>query len=212
MKLISVYHRHVQNLGCGSDRHLESRYVSYWNQTLLNEYNIWGVDKTDPCGPEIDHPTWSRSYTVVVPLYDMSCALIFLTGPYGIDFMADIDISPSTMCPIFGVWIGPTLGSRNGPSAIGRSYLVVVPSYDMSFALIILTGLYWWDSMTDIDINPSSMGPIFGVWIGPTLGVPKWNIHHWAAAIFSSAVVWYVMCVDFLNGILWVRFHGRMWY
>ena len=37
--------------------------------------------------------------------------------------------------------------------------------------------------MTDIDINPSSMGPIFGVWIGPTIGVPEWTIHHWAIAI-----------------------------
>ena len=38
--------------------------------------------------------------------------------------------------------------------------------------------------MVDIDINPSSMGPIFGVWIGPTLGVPKWTIRHLAAAIW----------------------------
>ena len=28
----------------------------------------------------------------------------------------------------------------------------------------------------------------------------------------SSAVVWYVMCTDFLNGILWVKLHGRYWY
>ena len=38
--------------------------------------------------------------------------------------------------------------------------------------------------MAGIDIKPSSMGPIFVVWIGPTLGVPKWNIRHWAAAFF----------------------------
>ena len=67
---------------------------------------------------------------------------------------------------------------------LGRSYLVEVPSYDMSCALSLLTGLYGWDSMVDIDINPSLMGPIFGVWIGPTLGVPKWTIRHWAAAIW----------------------------
>ena len=36
---------------------------------------------------------------------------------------------------------------------LGRSYLVVVPSYDMPCALILLTGLYG----CDIDINPSSM-------------------------------------------------------
>ena len=56
---------------------------------------------------------------------------------------------------------------------LGRSYLVVMPSYDVSFALILLTELYGLYFMADIDINPSSMGPIFGVWIRPTLGVPK---------------------------------------
>ena len=67
---------------------------------------------------------------------------------------------------------------------LGRSYLVVVTSYDMLGALIILTEFSGWDSMASIDINPSSMGAIFGVWIGPTLWVPKWTIHHWAAAIW----------------------------
>ena len=67
---------------------------------------------------------------------------------------------------------------------LGRSYLVVVPSYDVSCALIILTEVYGLDFMADIDINPSSMGPIFGVWIGPTFGVPKWTIRHWAIAIW----------------------------
>ena len=85
---------------------------------------MWGVDRTDPWGPEMDHPP------------------------------------------------------------LGRSYLVVVLSYDMSGALILLTGLNVWDSMAGIDINPSSMGPIFGVWIGPTVGVPKWTIRHWDAAIW----------------------------
>ena len=66
---------------------------------------------------------------------------------------------------------------------LGRSYLVVVPSYDMSCALIILTGLHGLDFMADIDIYPSSMGPIFWVWIGRTIWVPKWTIRHWAAAI-----------------------------
>ena len=96
----------------------------YWYQSFIDGSNIWSVDRIDPWGPEMDHPP------------------------------------------------------------LGRSYLVVVPSYDMSCALILLTGLYGWDSMVDIDINPSSMGPIFGVWIGPTLGVPKWTIRHWAAAIW----------------------------
>ena len=104
------------------------------------------------------------------------------------------------------------LGSRNGPPALGRSYLVVVPSYDMSCALILLTGLYWWDSMVGIDINPSSMGPIFGVWIWPTLGVAKWASRIGPQLFGSSAVVWYVMCLDSLNWALLVRFHGRYWY
>ena len=66
----------------------------------------------------------------------------------------------------------------------GRSYLVVVPSYDMSCALILLTTPYGLNSMVDIDINPSSMGPIFGVWIGAIPGVPKGTIRHWAATIW----------------------------
>ena len=193
----------------------------------------------------MDHPLLSRSFLVVVPLYDMSRVLILLNGLFGWYSMVDIDINPSSMGPIFGVWIGPPLGSRNGSSAIGPqlfgssavewyvlcidflnwnlweefhgwswyqsfidgsnmwgvdrtdpwgpemdhptlggSYLVVVPSYDMSCAFIILTGLYGWYCMVVIDINPSSMRTIFGVWIGPTLGVPKWTIRHWAAAIW----------------------------
>ena len=155
--LISILHRWVQYLGCVSDRPLGSRngpsaigpqlfgssavvwYVMcpdslnwtlwmrfhgrYWYQSFIEWSNIWGEDSTDPCGPEMDPPPLGRSYFVVVPLYDMSCALILLTGLYG------------------------------------------------------------WDFMVDIDINPSSMVPIFRVWIGPTLGVPKWTIRHWAAAI-----------------------------
>ena len=155
--LISILHRWVQYLGCGYDRPLGSRngpsavgpqqfgsnafvwYVMcldslnwaqwvrfldrYWYQFFIDGSNIRGVDRTDPWGSEMDHPP------------------------------------------------------------LGRSYLVVEPSYDMSYALIFLTGFYRWDFMVDIDINPSSVGPIFDVWIGPTLGVPKWTIRHWAAAI-----------------------------
>ena len=46
----------------------------------------------------MDQPPLAHSYLVVVPSYDMSCALIFLTGLYGLDFMADIDIDPSSKC------------------------------------------------------------------------------------------------------------------
>ena len=167
----------------------------------------------------MDHPPLGRSYLAVVPSYDMSCALILLTGFNGWDSMIDIDINPQlfgssaivwyVMCLYFlnwALWVrfhdrywyqsfidgsniwGVNRTSPWGPEMdhplLGRSYLVEVPSYDMSCALILLTGLYGWDSMVDIDINPSSMGPIFGVWIGPTLGVPKWTIRHWAAAIW----------------------------
>ena len=154
--LISILLRWVQYLGCGWDRPLGSRngpsaigpqlidskdfvwYVMcidflngtlwvrfhgwYWYQSFIDGSNIWGVHRTDPWGPKIDHPPLGRSYLVVVPLYDMSCVLILLTAPYG------------------------------------------------------------WVSMADIDINPKSMGPIFGVWLGPTLGVPIWTIRYWSAA------------------------------
>ena len=82
----------------------------YWYQSFIDGSNIWGVDRTDPWGPEMDHPPLSRSYLVTVPSYDMSSALIFLAGLYGLDFMAGIDINPSWMVPIFGVWIASTLG------------------------------------------------------------------------------------------------------
>ena len=157
----------------------------YWYQSFIDGSNIWGVDRTDPWGPEMDHPPLGRSYLVVVPSYDMSCALILLTRLYGWDSMVDIDINPSSMGPIFrSVDRTVPWGPEMDHPSLGRSYLVVVPSYDMSCALILLTRLYGWDSMVDININPSSMGPIFGVWIGPILGVLKWTIRHWAAAIW----------------------------
>ena len=184
--LISILHRWVKYLVCRKDWPLDSRngpsaigpplfgssaavwYVMcldslnwtqwvrfdgrYWYQSFIDGSNIWCVDRTDPWGPEMDHPPLGRSYLVVVPLYDISCVLILLTGLYGWDSRADIDINPSWMGPIFVVWIGLTLGSRNGPSVIGPQ--------------------------------------VFG----------------------SSTVVWCVICIDFLNGILWVRFHGWYWY
>ena len=131
------------------------------------------------CGP------LGHSYLVVVPSYDMSCALIFLNGILWVRFHGlywyQSFIEESN---IWGVNRTGPLGPEMDHPPMGCSYLVVVPSYGMSCALIPLTGLYGWDSMIDIDINPSSMGQIFGVWIGPTLGVPKWTIRHWAAAIW----------------------------
>ena len=142
--LISILHRWVQYLGCGECRPLGSRngpsaigpqlfdssavlwdirflgslnwtrwvrfHGWYWYQSFIDGSNIWGVDRTGPWGPEMDHPPLGRSYVVVVPSYEMPCAFIFLTGQYGLDFMANIDINPSSMGPIFGAWIGPILG------------------------------------------------------------------------------------------------------
>ena len=156
--LIAILHRWVQYLGCGWDRPLGSRngpsaigpqlfcssavvwYVMchyflnwvlwmrfhdrYWYQSFIDRSTIWGVDRIDHWGPDMDHPPLGRSYLVVVPLYDISCALIFFNG---------------------GLWVR-------------------------------FHGRYWYQSLT--------MGPIFGVWIGPTLGVPKRTIRNRAAAIW----------------------------
>ena len=56
--------------------------------------NRWCVDRADSWGPEMDHPPLGRSYLVEVPLYDVSCVLILLTGLYGWVSTADIDINP----------------------------------------------------------------------------------------------------------------------
>ena len=61
-----------------------------------------GVDRTDPWGPEMDHPPLGRSFFVVVPSYDISCEFILLIGLYVWDSMADIDINPSLMGQILG--------------------------------------------------------------------------------------------------------------
>ena len=148
--------------------HGRSRYHS-----LIDGSNIWCVDRTDPWGPEMDHPRLGRSYMEVMPSYDMSCALIRLTGLYERDSMADIHINPSSMSPKIGVWTGPTLGIRNGPYAFGpqlsRSsavvwYVMCLDSLNWA-RWVKFHGRYWF--------HTSSMGPTFGVWVGPTLGVSK---------------------------------------
>ena len=165
-------HRHVCVIRCGRRNH------DPWIFDTTAS-NIWGVDRTDPWGPEMDHPPLGRSYLVVVPSYDMSCDFILLIWLNGSN--------------IWGVDRTDPWGSEMDHPLLGRSYLVVVPSYDMSYALIFLTGFYGLDFMVDNDINPSSMGPIFGVWIGPTLGVSKWTIRYWAAAIWV-AFCWMQYC------------------
>ena len=106
----SAVHWYIKKLYLLTRTSLERFNVWFWKQTLINESNIWSVDRTDPSGPEIDHPPWGRSYFIVCPSYGLSCALILFTGLYRWDSMVDIDINPSSMGPIFGVSIGPTLG------------------------------------------------------------------------------------------------------
>ena len=185
----------------------------YWYQSFIDGSNIWGVDRTDHWGPEMNHPPLDRSYLVVVSLYDMSCVLILLTGLYWWDSSADIVINPSSMGPIFGVWIGPTLGSRNGPSAIGTQlfgcivfvwYVMCLDSLN-SALWVVFHGRYWYQSFIDA----------YNIWgvdrtdpLGPEMDHPPIGPQLFG----SSDVLWYVMCVDFLNKILWVRFHGWYWY
>ena len=38
---------------------------------FIVEADIWGVDRTDPLSPEMNHPPLDRGYLVVVPSYDM---------------------------------------------------------------------------------------------------------------------------------------------
>ena len=73
----------------------------------------------------------------------MSCTLIFLTELYRLDIMADIDINPPSMGPIFG-FVDRTdpWGPEMDHLSFCRSYLVVVPSYDLSGALSLLIWLY----------------------------------------------------------------------
>ena len=82
----------------------------YWYKSYIDGSNIWGVDRTDPWSPEMDRPPLGRSYLEVVASYDISGPLILLTGLYGWDSIGGIDTNPSSMGPIFGVWMGPTLG------------------------------------------------------------------------------------------------------
>ena len=156
--LISIRHWWVQYLGCGQDRPLGSRNrpSNNWPQLFGSSAFVWCVSCLD-----------SLNWTLLVRFHGWYCYQSFIDG-----------------FNIWGVDRTDPWGPEMSRPPLGRSYLVEVPSHDMSGALIFLTGLYGWDSMAGIDINPSSMCPIFGVWIGLTLGVPKWTIRHWAAAIW----------------------------
>ena len=156
----------------------------YWYQSFIDGSNIWGVDRTDPWGPVIGQSTiepqlFSSSDVWYVMCVDFHNGILWVRfhGRYWCQSFIDGS-------NIWGVDRTDPWGPEMDHPPLGPNYLVIVPSYDMSCALIFLAGFYGLDSMAVIDINPSSMGPIFGVWVGPTLGVPKWAIHHWATAIW----------------------------
>ena len=49
----------------------------YWYQSFIDGSNIWGVDRTDPWGPAMDHPPLGRSYLVV----ESSCYMALIIIP-----------------------------------------------------------------------------------------------------------------------------------
>ena len=166
-----------------------------------------GVDRTDHWSPEMDLPALVRSYLVVG-----SSAVVWLSwfskrdSMGGISCMIFISIYHRWV-RYFRVWIGPTIGV---PKCTIRHWTVAIYIHGWYWyqffidgsniwcvdrtdpwsskmghpPLIFLTGLCGRDFISDIDINPSWMGPIFRVWIGTNFGAPKWTTHHWAAAIW----------------------------
>ena len=131
----------------------------YWNKSFIDGSNTWGVNRTDPWGPEMDHPPLGRSYVVwyVMCLDSLNWALwVIFHCRYWYQSFIDV----SNIC---GVDSTDPWGPEMDHPPFGRSYLVVMPSYDISCVLIFFSGLYGLDSMADIDINPSTMGPMLGV-------------------------------------------------
>ena len=163
--LISILHQWVQYLGCGWDRPLGSR------------------NGTSGIGPQL----FNRSALVwyVRCLYSFNWTL--LVRIHGWHWhQSSIDGSN-----IWGVDRTDPWGPAMRRPPLGSSYLVVMPSLDMSGALIFLIGLYGWDSMAGIDINPSSMGPIFrGCGKDRPLGSRNWPSAIGLQLFGSSSVVW----------------------
>ena len=98
----------------------------YFYKSFIDGSNIGSVYRT-PLGSRNGQPTIGEE------LFDIRASV-----PYGWESMADIAINHSSMCQIFGVSIGPSIGV---PKWTILSYLVVVSSYHLSYALILLTGL-----------------------------------------------------------------------
>ena len=55
----------------------------YWYQSFIDGSNIWGVDRTDPWGPEVDHPPLGRSCLVVVASCLMALIIVTCIGFMG---------------------------------------------------------------------------------------------------------------------------------
>ena len=89
----------------------------------------------------------------------MSNAWIFLAGLNGRDSMADIDTNPSSMGLIFeDVDRTEPWGSEMDHPPLGRSYLVVVSSYDISCALILFVKIPWMISISNLFDRSNSWG------------------------------------------------------
>ena len=62
--------------------------------------------------------------------------------------------------------------------------------------------------MADIDINPSSMGPLSGVCIGPPMVYKNGPSVIGPQLFVSRAVLIYAMFLVSLNYPLWAKLHG----
>ena len=112
-----------------------------------------------------------------------------------------------------GCGLDRPLGSRNGPSAIGPQlfgssavvWYVRCLDYFNWTLWVRFHGWYWYQSFM-YGSNIWGVGRTDPWWArnGPSTIGPQ--------LFGSSAVVWYVRCLDSLNWTLWVRFHGWYWY
>ena len=113
--------------------------IYYWYQSFTDGSNSWGADRTDPCGPIMDHPPLGRSKFV-------SSAFVW--------YVMKLDYPNHAIWVKFNVWYWyQSLLDLSNISAVertdylchemedtllGRSYLVVASSYDMTCCFIFL--------------------------------------------------------------------------
>ena len=103
----------------------------YWYRSFIDGSNIWSVDRTDPWGPEMDHPPLGHSCLVVVPSSEIPGDLklswtIWVRFHGWYCYQSFIDGSN-----IWGVDRTDPWGPEIDHPPLGHSCLVVVPSYDM---------------------------------------------------------------------------------